>query len=73
MIKGILATFGILGLIALIIAILVFAPLATIWSVNTLFSLGIEYTFKTWLATVWIQMVTFGNVTTAINNNKKSA
>lgn len=72
MIKGILATFGVLGLIALIIAIIVFAPLATIWSVNTLFSLGIGYTFKTWLAAVWLQMVTFGAVTSSINN-KKSA
>ena len=72
MIKGILATFGVLGLIALIIAILVFAPLVTIWSMNTLFNLGIGYTFKTWLATVWIQMVTFGGVTSSINN-KKSA
>ena len=35
---------------AVIIAALVASPLATIWALNTLFGLGIAYTFKTWLA-----------------------
>jgi hypothetical protein len=54
-------------LILLIIALLIFAPLATIWSLNTLFNLGIDYTFWTWLAMAWLTMVTFGSVTNAIN------
>lgn len=29
-------------------------PFATIWSLNTLFSLGIPYTFWTWLAAVFM-------------------
>jgi|688.fasta_scaffold08091_33 hypothetical protein len=54
-------------LILLIIALLIFAPLVTIWSLNTLFNLGIDYTFWTWLAMAWLTMVTFGSVTNAIN------
>lgn len=70
MIKGILTAFGIIGLIVFLIAIVIFAPFATLWSLNTLFNLGIAYTFNTWLATVWIQMVTFGSVTSAVVNSK---
>jgi hypothetical protein len=29
-------------------------PLATIWSLNTLFDLAIPYVFKSWLAVVWL-------------------
>ena len=32
------------------VVLVVCAPLALIWSLNTLFTLGIEYTFLTWLA-----------------------
>ena len=39
-----------LFLILLIVAVIVLAPLATIWSLNVLFGLGIAYTWKTWLA-----------------------
>lgn len=72
MIKGIFATFGIIGLLVFLIAVIIFAPFATLWSLNTLFNLGIAYTFKTWLATVWIQMVTFGSVTHAVNAKAKT-
>jgi len=57
----------IIGLIVLIILLVVFSPLITIWSLNTLFSLSIAYTFWTWLATAWLSLVTFGSVTSAIN------
>ena len=57
-------------LIALLILIIILGPLATIWSLNTLFGLGIAYTFWTWLATVWLSMVTFGSVTSSIRNKK---
>ena len=33
-----------------VIILLVFAPLATIWALNTLFHLNIPFTAKTWLA-----------------------
>ena len=37
-------------LILLVIALLVFGPLLSIWALNTLFGLGIAYTLKTWFA-----------------------
>jgi hypothetical protein len=41
----------IIGSIALIVAIIVLGPIASIWSLNTLFpSLAIPYSFDTWLA-----------------------
>ena len=41
-------------LIILVAAVLiVIGPLAVLWALNTLFMLGIPYTFWTWLA-VWI-------------------
>jgi hypothetical protein len=45
---------AILVLLLLVIAVLVFAPLATIWAVNTLFTLTIPFTLETWAATLLI-------------------
>lgn len=45
---------GKIVLIVLTVALLLLAPFATIWSLNTLFGLGIAYTFWTWLAVVWL-------------------
>jgi hypothetical protein len=43
---------------AVIIAALVVTPLTGIWALNTLFGLGIAFTFKTWVAaTVLIAIV----------------
>lgn len=41
-----LIVFAIIAGLAIVIAV----PLILIWSLNTLFSTGIEYTFWTWLA-----------------------
>lgn len=39
-------------LLAFMLLIIIFVPLATIWALNTLFPmLAIPYTFETWLAT----------------------
>lgn len=54
----------------LLILLIIFAPLVTIWSLNTLFGLGIAYSFWTWLAMAWLSMVTFGSVTSAISKKK---
>jgi hypothetical protein len=35
---------------AIVIVAALVTPLAAIWALNTLFGLGIAYTFKTWLA-----------------------
>ena len=40
-------------LVGVIILVILLAPFATIWSLNTLFpALAIPYTFSTWLAVV---------------------
>lgn len=59
-----------LGLILLAVLLIIAGPLITIWSLNTLFGLGIAYTFWTWLAMVWLSLVTFGSVTSSIRNKK---
>ena len=56
--------------LAFIIAAVTFGPLATIWSINTLFTLTIPYTLVTWFAVVWLTMVTFGNVVSTIKSKK---
>ena len=50
------------AVVVVVVGILILAPFVTIWSLNTLFALGIDYTFWTWLAMVWLSMVTFGGV-----------
>lgn len=49
-------------LAVIIIAIIIAGPLATIASLNTLFGLGIEVTFSTWLSALWLAMVVGGAV-----------
>jgi hypothetical protein len=44
-------------LIGLFVALVVLAPLATIWALNTLFAVAIPYTFVSWLATFWLTLV----------------
>lgn len=56
--------------IALLLAVVVFAPFITIWSLNTLFNLGIDYTIWTWAATVWLGMVTFGGLAANVRNKE---
>ena len=45
---------GVLLILIFAILIIVFGPLVTIWSLNTLFHLNIEYSFWTWLAMAWL-------------------
>jgi len=48
-------TIKIILAVMLIIVILIFGPLVTIWSLNTLFpALAIPYVIETWFATLWI-------------------
>ena len=54
-----LYAYGIFGAIVVIILAIagIFAwPLCCIWAVNTLFGMGIAYTWKTWLAALVINM-----------------
>ena len=44
------------GLVLLIAVLVLIGPFVTIWALNTLFGLGIAYTFWTWLAVVFLGM-----------------
>ncbi len=39
-----------IGLLLIIVGLIIVGPLLAIWSLNTLFGLGIAYNFYTWLA-----------------------
>jgi ABC-type Co2+ transport system permease subunit len=52
------------------LAVIAAVPLITIWSFNTLFAMGIEYTAWTWLAMFWLQAVLTGSVGAAIRRNR---
>jgi len=55
-----------MGMIVLaVIAVLIAAPLLVIWSLNTLFGLGIAYTLQTWAAVVLLQGWTQSMLTVA--------
>jgi len=45
--------FKVIGIVLLIVLLLVFGPLLTIWALNTLFpALNIDYTWQTWAAVI---------------------
>ena len=53
----------IVGIIVLILFLVVFGPLCTIWSLNTLFpALAIPYNFQTWSAIVLLGIWVRGTV-----------
>jgi hypothetical protein len=55
-------------LILLVVAIFIGAPIATLWSINTLFPVvGIPYTLETWLAA----FILFAGVTGLGFSNRK--
>lgn len=45
--------------ILLVIAIFVYSPLVTIWSINQLTNLNVQYTFWTWLAMNWCHIIIY--------------
>ena len=52
--------FAFIGLIVLVV---VFGPLASIWSMNTLFpALAIPYTFETWAAIILLSAAIRSNI-----------
>jgi hypothetical protein len=50
----------VLAICTLMIVLLLGGPICTIWSLNTLFSLEIPYTFETWAAVIWLMTVFHG-------------
>lgn len=61
-----LAQLGIVGMIPLVILMIIFWPFVIIWALNTVFGLGIAYTFWTWLAMLVIT-ATFGKAKISYN------
>ena len=45
------------GLILLIVVILTVGPLLTLFMLNTLFGLGLAYSFKTWFAALLLNVL----------------
>ena len=39
------------------IALIIMGPIAAIWALNTVFSLSIAYTFKTWAAMLILELI----------------
>lgn len=50
----------ILLIVAFALLLVICGPLATIWSLNTLFGLAIPVSFDTWMATFWLATVISG-------------
>lgn len=42
-------------LVSAIVFLIAIGPIITIWSLNTLFGVGIAYSLATWIAVVWLQ------------------
>jgi len=59
---------GAAGIIIIAVLLIIFMPFAIIWAVNTLFGLGIAYTFWTWLATV-VLTGTFGKANVTVKRD----
>jgi hypothetical protein len=49
------------GILLGAVLILIASPLATIWAINTLFSLAIPFTIPTWLAATWLTILLVGS------------
>jgi hypothetical protein len=54
-----------IGFILLIVLLIIVGPLIVIWALNTLFGLGIAYTFWTWLAAL-ILSASFGKTSVTV-------
>lgn len=65
--KTLLTTLGITGILAFILLAFLW-PLVVIWAVNTLFAMGIAYTFWNWLA-VLVLTATFGKANIRIRKD----
>ena len=66
MLNKTLATFGVLGLVLLILAIFIVGPWISILAVNQLFNTAIPLTFWNWLSVFWLHFIV------ASSSSKKS-
>lgn len=47
--------------LGLVVVLVVLGPLASVWALNTLFGLGIGYSFKTWAAALLLGIALRGS------------
>ena len=59
---------GMVGVFVFIALLVIIGPLLVIWSLNTLFVLGIPYNFFTWISIVILAAAVRGNVNVKVNN-----
>lgn len=64
-------TFGIVGLILIILVLIGVGPVLTLLSINALFGTDIVINVWTYLSVCWLNLTTFGGLSTAIRNSKK--
>lgn len=65
--KALFKLFGGLGIVGVIIAMILLVvlwPLVIVWALNTLFGLGIAYTFWNWLAALVLLLAIKARVST---------
>lgn len=51
---------ALIGIVFYVILMAFIGPFVTIWSLDTLFGFTIAYTFKNWMAVVWLTLVIHG-------------
>lgn len=56
----------IVGVLLIVVALLL-VPMATIWALNTVFALGIAYTFYTWLGILVLNLTIGGGLKDVVN------
>ncbi len=52
---------AVIALLLFTVLAVTLGPLITIWSLNTLFSLGIPYSPSTWFAALWVSAFVYGS------------
>jgi len=57
-------------LLAIIVALVIGGPLVTIWALNVLFGLSIEFSLQTWFAVVWLGGLLSGAISGSYNISK---
>lgn len=53
-------TAVVVAMFCLLIILVIFGPIFTIWSLNLLFGLKIPVTFETWAAVIWLMTIFHG-------------
>lgn len=56
--------------VATVVALVIGGPLVTIWALNVLFGLSIEYSVQTWFAVVWLGSLLSGAIGVSYKKSK---